>query len=161
MVNIFSKKEGPRREDVEAKRLINENRSTIYRLADQLSNGGYSRSREKIRRSRQEPKPDGLVFHFLGGSAKQEEPEPRLRISPNNRVFVMDVNSGKQLLFLGELRDRQSLRYFALATKENGFVSPIEDDIKDTLRDLDGIVIETPDIQDKLLDVIRTRLQLP
>ncbi|MCV0427620.1 MAG: hypothetical protein K5905_19340 [Roseibium sp.] len=161
MVNIFSKKEGPRREDVAAKRLINENRSTIYRLADQISNGGYSRSREKIRQSRQEPKPDGLVFHFMGGSTKQEEPEPHLRISPNNRVLVMDVTSGKQLLFLGEIRDRQDLSYFALATKDNGFVSPIEDDIKEALQDLDGVVIETPDIKDKLLEVIRNRLQLP
>jgi len=46
MVDIISKKTGPRREDVVAKRLINNNWSTISRLADQISNGGYSKSRQ-------------------------------------------------------------------------------------------------------------------
>jgi hypothetical protein len=161
VVEIISKKEEPRREDVAAKRLINENRSTIYKLADQISNGGYSRSRQMLKQSREEPKPDGLVFHFLGGSTTPQEPQPRLRLSPNNRVFVMDTNSGKQMLFLGEIRERGPVRYFALATKENGFVSELDDDIKDILSELDGVVIETPQIEEKLLDAMRKRLQVP
>ncbi|POF30866.1 hypothetical protein [Roseibium marinum] len=160
MVDIFSKKDGPRREDVAAKRLINENRATIHRLADQISNGGFSRSREKLRQSRQEPKPDGLIIHILGGSQTREETDPAVRISANNRVFVMDKISGKQLLFLGEIRSRGTTRYFALATEENGFISPLEEDVEQDLEDLNGIVIETPDIQEKFLEVMRKRLEV-
>lgn len=161
MVEIISKKDGPRREDVAAKRLINENRSTIHRLADQISNGGFSRSRQLLKESRQEPKPDGLVFHFLDNSRTPEEPEPRLRRSPNGRVFVMDTKSGKQILFLGEVRERDSLRYFALSTKKNGFISPVDEAIEHSLSDLDGVVIESPEVEEKMLDVIRKRLQVP
>ncbi|WP_305985371.1 hypothetical protein [Roseibium sp. MMSF_3544] len=161
MVEIFSKKDGPRREDVAAKRLINENRTTIHRLADQISNGGFTRSRQLMKQAREEPKPDGLVFHFMDNSPTQAEPEPRLRRSPNGRVFVMDTKTGKQMLFLGEFRDRGAVRYFALATKQNGFISPVDADIEDTLATLDGVVIETAEIEEKLLEVIRERLQVP
>ncbi|MET1416764.1 hypothetical protein ABVF61_31180 [Roseibium sp. HPY-6] len=161
MVEIISKKEGPRREDVAAKRLINENRTTIHRLADQISNGGFSRSRKQLNQSREAPKPDGLVFHFMDNSPTQVEPEPRLRRSPNGRVFVMDTKTGKQMMFLGEIRERGSVRYFALATKQNGFISPVEEAVEDILAELDGIVIETPEIEDKILGVIRDRLQVP
>jgi hypothetical protein len=161
LVEIFSKKDGPRREDVAAKRLINENKATIHRLADQISNGGFSRSRQLLKQSKQEPKPDGLVFHFMDNSPTQVEPEPRLRRSPNGRVFVMDTKSGKQMLFLGEVRERGPVRYFALAKKENGFISPIDEDVEDTLAELDGVVIESPEIEEKLLEVIRKRLRVP
>ena len=46
MVEIISKRDGPRREDIQVKRLIEQNRSTIVRLADQISGGGYSASKE-------------------------------------------------------------------------------------------------------------------
>lgn len=45
MVEIFSKRDGPRREDVQIKRLIEQNRGVITKLADQLSNGRYSQSK--------------------------------------------------------------------------------------------------------------------
>ena len=45
MVDIISKRSGPRAEDVRAKKLIEENRGAITRLADQFSNGAYSASR--------------------------------------------------------------------------------------------------------------------
>ena len=52
MVEIISKRDGPRREDVQVKRLIEQNRSTIVRLADQISGGGYSASRKPRQTSR-------------------------------------------------------------------------------------------------------------
>ena len=43
MVDIFSKREGPRLEDVKARRLLTQNAGTIRKLADQISNGGFSK----------------------------------------------------------------------------------------------------------------------
>ena len=45
MVDIFSKREGPRLEDVKARRLLTQNAGTIRKLADQISNGGFSKMR--------------------------------------------------------------------------------------------------------------------
>ena len=42
MVDIISRKDGPRREDAAAKRMIDANRATITHLADRLTQGGYS-----------------------------------------------------------------------------------------------------------------------
>ncbi|CDX61181.1 hypothetical protein LCM4577_14320 [Mesorhizobium sp. LCM 4577] len=42
MVEIISKRDGSRREDVAMKRLIEQNRATITRLADHISGGSYS-----------------------------------------------------------------------------------------------------------------------
>ncbi|WP_300056167.1 hypothetical protein [uncultured Roseobacter sp.] len=160
MVDIFSKKEGPRREDVEAKRIISENRQTIHRLADQISNGGFSRSRAAMATAKETPKPQGLSIHLLGTTGKTVDPEPVLKISLNGRVVIMDANSGKQLVFLGEMRRKNSQKYFALATKKNGFFSPLDDETQDCLRDLDGVMLETGEIEDKFSDVMKDRLGL-
>ncbi|WP_298921600.1 hypothetical protein [uncultured Roseobacter sp.] len=160
MVDIFSKKEGPRREDVVAKRIIGENRETIHRLADQISNGGFSKSRAAMAQAKETPKPDGLSIHILGDTSKAVEPKPVFKISLNDRVLIMDANSGKQLMFLGEMRRKDKQKYFALATKENGFFAPLDDETQDCLRDLDGVIIETRDIEDKFSDVMKVRLGL-
>ncbi|MCV3274266.1 hypothetical protein [Roseobacter sinensis] len=160
MVDIFSKKEGPRREDVAAKRIISENRQTIHRLADQISNGGFSRSRAAMAKAKEAPKPQGLSIHLLGGTGKAVDPEPVFKISLNGRVVIMDANSGKQLVFLGEMRRKDSQKYFALATKKNGFLSPLDDETQDRLRDLDGVILETGEIEDKFSDVMKDRLGL-
>lgn len=158
MVDIFSKKEGPRREDVVAKRLISENRQTIHRLADQISGGGYSASRKAAAKAKEPPKPEGLNIHLLGGSAPASPPDPRVRISLNKRVVVMDANSGRQMQFLGQMRVRDGQTYFALATRTNGFVSPVDDETERQLADLNGVVIESSEIEEKFVGVIRERL---
>ena len=160
MVDIFSKKEGPRREDVEAKRLLQGNRGTIHRLADQISNGQFTRSRAAMADAKKEPQPDGLNIHIYGGTPPPREPEPVVRISANDRVFVMDRNSGKQIELLGQLRMQEGVQYFTLATKKNGFISPIPPEIETLLDDLNGIVIESAEIKDKLAAVITSRLGL-
>ena len=48
MVDIISKKDGPREEDVRLKTLIKNNQRTITALADRLSQGNYSRSRQPV-----------------------------------------------------------------------------------------------------------------
>lgn len=160
MVDIFSKNDGPRREDVAAKRIINENKATIHRLADQISGGGYSRSRAQMAKAKEEPKPDGLNIHIGGGSSSAREPEPVVRVSLNGRVIVVDESNGKQLEFLGEIRRQNGQRYFALATKENGFFSPVDAEVDDLIADLNGIVIDSDDIEEKFLGVITERLDL-
>ncbi|MDU9004463.1 hypothetical protein [Sedimentitalea todarodis] len=160
MVDIFSKKDGPRREDVAAKRLISENRTTIHRLADQFSGGEFSRSRTAMAKAKEEPKADGLSIHIMGGPSSPTPPEPAVRVSLNGRVIVVDANAGKQMQFLGQMRVKNGQKFFALATKENGFVSPVDDDVEHLLADLNGIVIESDDIENKFVGVIKDRLNL-
>ena len=160
MVDIFSKNDGPRREDVEAKRLLQGNMGTIHKLADQISNGGFSRSRAAMAKAKQEPEADGLNIHIMGGASKVHEPEPVVRISLDERVMIMDAKSGKQMIFLGQLRLKDGVKFFALATKENGFVSPLAPEIEKLLHDLNGIVIENKDIKEKFAAVIQERLGL-
>jgi len=160
MVDIFSKKEGPRREDVVAKRMINENRGTIHRLADQISNGGFSRSRAAMAKSKEKPKPIGLNIHDMGSAPAPVKEKPEIRISMNDRVMVMNANNGKQLQFLGQLRVKDGQKYFALATKENGFVAPLDAEMEQNLSDLNGIVIESDEIEEKFSEVLTKRLCL-
>ena len=161
MVDIFSKSDGPRREDVAAKRVIEENKSTIHLLADQISGGGFSRSRTAMARTKEDPKPEGLSIHILGCKASgHREPAPEVRASLNGRVIVVDTNSGKQLQFLGQMRRNNNQKYFALSTKDNGFVSPVDEKTEHLLADLNGIVIESDEIEEKFVEVVRKRLCL-
>ncbi|MFA3920413.1 hypothetical protein [Ruegeria hyattellae] len=160
MVDIFSKRERPRREDVAAKRIISENRSTISRLADQISGGEFSRSRAAMAKTKEEPKPEGLSIHILGGASSASAPEPVVRVSLNGRVIVVNANTGKQIRLLGQMRAKEGHKFFALATMENGFVSPLDDDTEQLLGDLNGIIIENDDIEEKFVHVITDRLDL-
>lgn len=127
-MDIFSKRDGPRPQDVQAKRLISQNADKICMLADQLSNGGYSRMRQQQARRREEPKPDGLVIHDLKAPVARDDLQPYIRISLNGRVVLTDQSSGLQIQLLGEIRGGFMSKRFVLATKENGFFSPIDDE---------------------------------
>ena len=102
MVEIISRRDGPRREDVQVKRLIEQNRPTIERIADQISGGGYSASR----RPRQQPKAEGLIIHVGGGPPAAAEASPSIRVTMNGRVISVDCNTGRQLHHIGDVRDR-------------------------------------------------------
>ena len=160
MVDIITKKSGPRREDVNAKRVINNNWSTISRLADQISGGGYSRSRQTIADAKKAPEPQQSNLHIVGGVTKPVEAEPLVRVSTNNRVIVMDVRSGRQLQFLGELRFQNGQKYFSLATAANEYYATVDEDTEQKLADLDGVIIESDDIQARFVHVIKNRLDL-
>jgi hypothetical protein len=134
MVEIISKRDGPRREDVQVKRLIEQNRSTIVKLADQISGGGYSASRKP----RQEPKAEGLIIHVGGGSAPAAEAKPSIHVTMNGRVISKDQNTGRQLHHIGDIRNRDGDHVFVMATKQNGFFSPVDEIIAEALVDLDG-----------------------
>ncbi|MBA1142959.1 hypothetical protein [Mesorhizobium neociceri] len=134
MVEIISKRDGPRREDVQVKRLIEQNRSTIVRLADQISGGGYSASRKP----RQQPKAEGLIIHVGGSAATAAEASPSIRVTMNGRVISKDQNTGRQLHHIGDVRNRNGEQIFVLATKQNGFFSPVDEIIAEALAGLDG-----------------------
>ncbi len=156
MVHIISKREGPRREDVKAKRLIQENWGTIEKLADRISGGAYSASKVK----QTEPQPQGLIINIPSSGGHAGDPDPHLRISNNGRVIVMDVNTGRQLHFLGQIARRDGGTLFVLAIPENGFVSPVDDAIRDRIADLDGTQITTQTSEDQLLNQLNKRLEL-
>ncbi|TIL47811.1 hypothetical protein [Mesorhizobium sp.] len=134
MVEIISKRDGPRREDAQVKRLIEQNRSTIVRLADQISGGGYSASRKP----RQQPKAEGLIIHIGGGTAPVAEAKPSIQVTMNGRVISKDRNTGRQLHHIGDIRDRGGDQVFVLATKQNGFFSPVDEIVAEALADMDG-----------------------
>lgn len=75
-MDIFSKREGPRREDARARKILSENAGTIRRLADQISNGGFTRMREDQARRAEQPKPDGLMIHDMAAPARRDAPDP-------------------------------------------------------------------------------------
>ncbi|MEO1512507.1 MAG: hypothetical protein AAFU70_10560, partial [Planctomycetota bacterium] len=69
------------------------------------------------------------------------EARPYVRISPNRRVVVVDLETNRQMHFLGERRVSDGQRRFVLATADNGFFSPVEAEVAAALADLDGAVI--------------------
>jgi len=135
MVTIISKGDGPYKEDAAAKRLIQDNSAKIHQLANHLTAGRWQHIRENRDPLR------NLVEARRRPRAARGDPEPYLRISPNNRVIVMDLNSGLQLHFLGELRTAGGQTHFALASQANGFVSPLDADIARQLARFDGIAL--------------------
>ncbi|MCB1353581.1 MAG: hypothetical protein KDK03_12680 [Rhodobacteraceae bacterium] len=140
MVDIISRRDGPRREDVAARRLISENSATIRKLADNLSGGGYSAglTRPKVPKA---PEASGLITHDLKAPRAKDEAKPFIRISVNNRVVMADMNSGRQLEFLGEIRREGGQRHFRLARKQNGFFSEMDEELSAALADLDGVMV--------------------
>jgi hypothetical protein len=148
MVEIIAKRDGPRRE------LIEKNRATIVRLADQISGGGYSASKVP----RKAPEPEGLIIHVGGGPAPAAEVKPSIRVTLNGRVISMDRNTSRQLRLFGEIRDRDGKQVFVLATKQNGFYAPIEETIAGMLADLDGRHIADEAMEERLAADIGARL---
>jgi hypothetical protein len=140
--------------DVEAKRLIEQNRGTIERLADQLSNGAYSASRAP----KAEPQAQGLIIHVLGGKPASTTPEPYVRISHNDRVVVVDHETGRQLHFLGEIRRVAGQRRFVLATEANGFYAAVAAEVGAALSTLDGADVDGADGEQHLAAAIGQRL---
>ena len=136
VVDILSKRTGPRKEDVQIKRIISENQATITRLADHLSGGAYSARRQP--QPQPQPQPRNLVI-VPGPLAPSDRPTAaHLRISPNGRVVLMDGNSGRQMHHLGDLRHQDGVTRFRLATAANGYVAPLDPDLTATLSPLDG-----------------------
>lgn len=145
-MDIFKKRDGPRPEDVRARRLINENAATIQKLADQISNGGYSAMQKN--KAKEPPKPRGLIHHDMAVPAAAQDPEPYVRISLNDRVVLACKRSGRQIQLLGEIRRAFPDRKFVIATAERGYITPVSEDVLTAIGHLDEAVI-TSDFSEK------------
>lgn len=157
MVDIISKRDGPRREDAEIRQFLGQNRSIITQLADQISNGQYSRSKLP----KQTPQPEGLIIHIGDRPTAEPELQPRIRVTPNGRVIAVDTRSSRQLVHFGDIREAGCVRTFVLATTTNGYVAPLDGDTCDALEDIDGVLIGTSYDARELAADIGRRLDIP
>ncbi|OHV72693.1 hypothetical protein [Ensifer sp. LCM 4579] len=156
MVEIISRRDGPRREDAEIKQLIERNRSVITRIADHISAGAYSASKTVRPEA---PKARDLIIHHAGaGGASPDETCPYIRISLNGRVVVVDRNTGRQTQYLGEIRRRNGTEVFVLATKENGFISSLDETFAATLAEFDGRRLEPDYTEERLAEELGSAL---
>jgi hypothetical protein len=155
-LDIFSRKSGPRTEDVQARQHLQRNWGTIEKLADTLSGGKYSA--DKARRAAPPPQPEGLIIVDQAARRVADDPDPYLRISANGRVVVADAHSGVQLHFLGQLKRIDGALRFAIASAENGFISPLQPELQVLINDLEGQVINRDYPEEKLAEEIKTRL---
>ncbi|MBL4767566.1 MAG: hypothetical protein JKY94_07600 [Rhodobacteraceae bacterium] len=157
-MDIISKQTGPRREDVQAKQHISRNWGTIEKLADQISNGRYSA--DKAKKAAPPPQASGKVIIDQAAPAAPDVIKPYLRISVNGRVIVADVNSGRQLNFLGQLKRVGGIIRFVIATKENGFFSPVDDETYDMISDLGGKIVNRSFSEKDLELELKARLNI-
>jgi hypothetical protein len=154
MVHIISKQDGPRREDAAARAFVEKNRTTIAGIANRLS-GGRRREMSGAASALQSEASGKLWFTTPG---QKREPNPYVRISLNGRVVVADLDSGRQLHFVGDIRGAGPARRFALATRQNGFFAPLDDDLQQMLLDLDGMALADDAADERLERDIGTRL---
>jgi hypothetical protein len=154
MVEIISKRDGPRSEDIPLKQLINSNRAIITQLADHLSGGNYSASK----RLRSAPQADGLIIHVGGGRPVVAEISASVRVTRNGRVIMMDMNSARQLHHIGDIRRRDGIDIFVLATKSNGFFAPVDATIAEPLAAIDGVWLDAIYTEEKLAADIGVKL---
>jgi hypothetical protein len=138
-MEIISKRDGGDRREREFRRVLQENRHTIGGLAKQLTqNSMPTRPKAEILAVVEEA---SRSFGYVGNGAGREI-EPWVRISPNDRVILMDVTTCRQIAYLGVLCGRGDARTFVLATHENGFIAPLDDERTNALRDLDGCRVQ-------------------
>lgn len=157
MVDIISKRDGPRREDVAAKRVLRENRGTIHKMMDHLTGGQLKSMQQKPAPA---PEAERLIIHTGRATDARDTVSPYVRISVNGRVVVADQETSRQLHFLGEIRGPRRSQRFILATKENGFYALIEDELKGKLADLDGKDVSHDFSEDDLIKALNERLGL-
>jgi hypothetical protein len=157
-LDIYSKKSGPRAEDQQAKQHLQRNWGTIERLADTLSGGKYSA--DKAKRAAAPPQAKGLIFVDQARPRLADDPVPYLRISTNGRVVIADDSSGIQMHFLGQLRRVNGELRFVIATKENGFFTPLDDDLNKKIADLANVTVNRDYSEDDLAQDIKARLQI-
>ncbi len=154
MVDIISKRDGPRREDVAARQVLQENRGTIHKMMDHLTGGQLNSQAEKPAR----PEPEGLIIHTGRVIDSREVAKPYVRISMNGRVVVADQETSRQLHYLGEIRGPRRSQRFVLATKANGFYAVVDGELEGLLADLDGRDITADFSEDDLSETITERL---
>ncbi|BBE73922.1 hypothetical protein [Oharaeibacter diazotrophicus] len=146
MVDIISRASGPGPQDERLRKILTQNRGTIAKIADHLTQGGYSASQKP----KEEPKPEGRIVHVLGGAAAAGPADVRIRVSINGRVVAYDAGSGRQIHHLGDLRRREGREVFVLATAANGFFAPVDPEVAAALAPFDGTALAPEGGEDRL-----------
>lgn len=157
MVDIISKRDGPRTEDAAARDYISRNGAAIRQLADRLSGGAYSAGLTRPPKA-PETETGGLITHDLGASRAIDAAQPYIKVSVNNRVVMADLSTGRQLEFLGEIRRSGQSRQFRLARRSNGFHSDLDAGLAEKLADLDGATVGRERSEKQLAAEIGARL---
>ncbi len=156
MVQIISKRDGPRKEDVAIKRFLQENRGTIGQIKQALTGGGLPARKPSI----EAPPPEVTRMFGYRRTEGAREAAPYLRISPNGRVVIADYDTGRQIHHIGDLRGTGTARRLVLATKQNGYFAPLDPDIVAPLASLDASPVPDTQAEDGLKQEIATRLGL-
>ncbi|GAB4065582.1 hypothetical protein GCM10028812_09950 [Ancylobacter sonchi] len=158
LVYIFTKSDEPRKEDVAAKKMIEKNWGTIDRLANQISGGRW----QDLKKARTSNTPiaefDRKSFIGYVSTGRSVSTRPYVRISLNNRVVVVDEETNRQVLFLGEIRRRPQGRVFCLATRANGFFDPAADEVLEALAELDGCLLREDEVDEPFKQELAARL---
>lgn len=157
-MDIHSRHSGPREEDKHAKEHLRRNWGTIEKLADTLSGGKYSA--DKARKAAPPPQAQGLIIIDQARPRLPDAPVPYLRISMNGRVVLADTDSGIQLHFLGQIKRINGAKCFVIASKENGFFTPLAEEIAAKIADLAHRPITRDYPEETLAEDIRQRLQI-
>jgi hypothetical protein len=155
-LDIYTKHTGPRAEDQQAKQHLRRNWGTIEKLADTLSGGKYSA--DKAKKAALPPQAKGTIFVDQSAPRARGVPEPYLRISMNGRVVIADAASGVQLHFLGQIRRSNGEVRFVIATKENGFFTPLDAGLHDKIGDLSDRVLTRSYSEEDLETDLKARL---
>ncbi|WP_425105081.1 hypothetical protein [Ancylobacter sp.] len=155
---IITKKDGPRKEDVAAKKMIRENWGTIDRLANQISGGRWQDIKQARAAKTSVAEYDRKSFIGYASVGRTAAPRPYIRISLNNRVVVVDEDTNRQLLFLGEIRHRAHGRVFCLATRANGFFDAATDEVLEALAGLDGCMLSEDEVDEPFKHELAARL---
>ena len=155
MVDIISKRgDEPRPQDARIRQVLAANQPVINKLADHLTNGAWSnRGAPKAA-----PEAKGLIFHTARASTARGPAQPFVRVALNGRVSMVDANTGRQMHHLGDLRRGPEGERFRLATRENGFFSPLDPEIAEPLVDFDNQPIEGAGAEARLVASISERL---
>lgn len=158
MVDIISKRgDEPRPEDARIRRVLEANRPVIDKLADHLTNGAWS---NRGRGQAAAPEPEGLLIHTARASTARGPAAPFVRVAVNGRVSLVDANTGRQLRHLGDLRRGPEGQRFRLATRDNGFFSPLDPEIAALLADLDATPVAGAEAERGLIAAIGERLEI-
>lgn len=155
---IITKKDGPRKEDVAAKQMIEQNWGTIDRLANQISGGRWQDIKQARAAKTSVAEYDRRSFIGYASMERAAPARPYIRISLNNRVVVVDEDTNRQLLFLGDIRHRPQGRVFCLATRANGFFDPAPDEVLEALAGLDGAVLSEAEVDEPFKQELAARL---
>lgn len=157
MVEIISKRDGPRLQDLPQRKLIEKNRPVIRGLINKLTGGALSQSSAPQAEASQQ---NTKTIHIIDATPPREPGRAVVRISVNGRVVLMDDIHARQIMHLGDLRRTSQGDVFRLATKDNGFFAPVEAAIAEVLTDLDGQAISAQFTEDILAERIAERLSL-